>query len=215
MTWTKQAWQVALPVYEATLQMPFLVELREGTLPLEKFQFYMAQDASYLEHFGRTLSVLAAKLTDIEQALAFMCFAQEAIVVEKALHASYFADFGIADKGAIEPACHHYIHFLRSTAALEAVEVGVAAVLPCFWMYEQVGNYVYAHQNKANNPYQKWIDTYAGEEFAASVRKALEIADHLAQHTTETVRQQMTDAFATAARMEYDFWDAAYTLRRW
>ena len=215
MKWSEQTWKVIEELYESILKMPFIRELSEGSLPQEKFRFYMAQDSLYLEHFGRTLSLIAAKITDLQDVLAFMRFAENAIVVENALHESYFKDFGVSDKGILQPACHHYIHFLRSTAALESVEIAVAAVLPCFWIYREVGDYIYRTQNTVDNPYEKWIDTYAGEEFSAAVDQAIAICDKIAENSTGAIRQKMTEAFIMASRMEFHFWEAAYELKMW
>jgi len=215
MKWSEQAWRQIKGPYEAILEMPFIRELTNSQLPLEKFRFYMAQDSLYLEHFGRSLALIGARAHEIGDALAFMRFAENAIVVENALHASYFADFGLTDKGEIQPACHHYVHFLRSTAALEPVEIAMAAVLPCFWIYQRVGDYILTQPQTENNPYQRWIDTYGGEEFAASVHLAIQLCDAVAEQTTQKIRKQMTEAFITATRMEYAFWEAAYELRKW
>lgn len=215
MKWSEQTWKTIEPIYESILKMPFIEELTNGSLPKEKFQFYMTQDSLYLEHFGRTLALIGAKVYDIKDALSYIRFAENAIVVENALHESYFKDFEVSDKGNIEPACHHYIHFLRSTAALEPVEVAMAATLPCFWIYKKAGDYIYKNQQPENNPYQRWIETYGGDEFATAVQNALAICDKAAENTTPETRRRMTEAFITASRMEYNFWDAAYNQRIW
>lgn len=195
--------------------MPFITELMDGTLDKKRFQFYITQDAGYLEHFGRALSLIGARATHITDALAFMRFAENALVVESILHESYCKDYGILRKAALQPACHHYVHFLKSTAALDAVEVGMAAVLPCFWIYKAVGDHILHNQNAQDNPYQEWIDTYAGEEFGIAVKQAISICDNVASNTTEQIRTAMTEAFVTASLLEYDFWKGAYELRKW
>lgn len=215
MKWSEATWNTITPIYESIQNMSFIEELTNGTLPKEKFQFYMAQDSLYLAHFGRTLALIGAKIYDIDDALTYIRFAENAIVVENILHESYFKDFEVSDKGIIAPTCHHYIHFLRSTAALEPVEVAMAATLPCFWIYKKVGDYIYSNQQEENNPYQRWIETYGGEEFALSVKNAIAICDKAAANTTTEIRKKMTEAFITASRMEYNFWDAAYTLKVW
>lgn len=215
MNWSEQAWSNIETCYQSILDMPFIQELSDGSLPQEKFRFYMAQDSLYLEHFGRTLSLIAAKITDLQDVLAFMRFAENAIVVENALHESYFKDFRVSDKGILQPACHHYIHFLRSTAALDSVEVAAAAVLPCFWIYREVGNYIYQTQNTVDNPYEKWIATYAGEEFSQAVDQAIAICNTIAENSTEATRERMTEAFIMASQLEFHFWEAAYELKMW
>lgn len=215
MKWSEQTWEKIDTTYKGILNMPFVQELANGTLPKNKFQLYMAQDSLYLEHFGRALALIGAKSHDIGDALAYIRFAEGAIVVENALHESYFQDFGVTDKGTIQPACHHYTHFLKSTAALDPVEVALAATLPCFWIYKKVGDHIYKEQQIANNPYQRWIDTYGGEEFSNSVQRAIMICDLAAERSTPGIRTRMTEAFILASHLEYHFWDAAYTERTW
>lgn len=215
MKWSEQTWKTVDTIYESILKMPFIEELTNGSLPKEKFQFYMTQDSLYLEHFGRTLALIGAKVYDIKDALSYIRFAENAIVVENALHESYFKDFDVSDKGNIEPTFHHYIRFLKSTAALEPVEVAMAATLPCFWIYKKAGDYIYENQQFENNPYQRWIETYGGDEFATAVQNEIVICDNAAENTTPEIGKRMTEAFITASRMEYNFWDAAYTLNVW
>lgn len=195
--------------------MPFIVALSDGSLPVEQFRFYMAQDSLYLEHFGRSLAIVGARATEIGDVLTYTRFAEQAIVVENALHESFFQDFGLTDKGIMQPACHHYVHFLRSMATIEPVEVGMAATLPCFWIYKEIGDYIYRRQNNQNNPYQRWIATYGGQEFAKGVRNAIEICNKAAAGTTEQIRNRMTEAFVASAHLEYEFWQAAYEIRMW
>jgi thiaminase/transcriptional activator TenA len=215
MKWSTNAWEHIQPIYQKIISMPFIQELTDGTLPLDKFQFYMAQDSHYLEHFGRSLSMIAARMPEIKDALAFIRFAEGAIVVENALHESYFKDFNIAVKGIMQPTCHHYAHFLKSTASTENIEVAVAAVLPCFWIYQEVGDYIYGQQKQTNNPYQKWIDTYAGEAYGQLVQQAIAICDAIAARCTESQQLSMREAFITASELEFQFWDSAYHLRKW
>ena len=215
MKWTDKAWETISPIYQNIIEMPFIKELQNGTLPLEKFQFYMGQDSFYLENFARSLALIGARAERIDHALDYIRFAEGAIVVEKALHDSYFQEFGLENRGKIEPTTHHYINFLKSTAALDQVEIAMAAVLPCFWIYQEVGDYIYKNQLAEKNPYQKWIDTYAGEEFGELVTKAKKICDVVAENCTATQQKRMTQAFIAGSRLEFMFWNSAYQLKKW
>lgn len=215
MKWSEQTWKKIDPIYQSIINMPFVMELADGTLPLDKFRFYMAQDSLYLEHFGRSLALIGARAHDVKDTLTYLTFAKNAIIVENELHVSYFKDFDVTDKGILQPSCHHYTHFLKSTAALEAVEVAMAATLPCFWIYKKVGDHIYRSKNTSNNPYRKWIETYGGEEFGIAVNKAIDCCDAVAAATTDNIRDKMTEAFTSATILELDFWDSAYCLRNW
>lgn len=216
MNWTNKAWDRVAPLYDKILSMPFNQELAEGTLPIEKFTFYIAQDAHYLMEFGRALAIIGGKMVKPEYMLAFSNFASGAVVVERALHSHYFNVFGVKESVHPSPACMLYTQFLLSKASLANVEESVAAVLPCFWVYKKVGDHIYSLQQPgSNNPYREWINTYSGEEFGESVRQALEICDALASTASVAQQNVMLDAFEMATRLEWMFWDSAYRLEGW
>jgi thiaminase/transcriptional activator TenA len=102
-----------------------------------------------------------------------------------------------------------YTNYLRATCSGQPYPVGMAAVLPCFWIYREVGNYIYRHHTP-NNPYQAWIDTYAGEAFATVVEDAIRITEAVAGQSSPAVQRQMQQAFVYSSRLEWLFWDNAY-----
>jgi len=93
------------------------------------------------------------------------------------------------------------------------VETSLAAVLPCFRIYNEVGDYIVKNQVKDINPYQSWIDKYGGDEFKESVIKAIAICDEFAEKSF--FKEEMTDAFLYSSRMEWMFWDSAYRMETW
>jgi thiaminase/transcriptional activator TenA len=214
MKFTEQLWNTALPVYEKIRTHPFNQELKTGTLPVETFKFYIYQDSLYLADFAKALAVAGTRSSTSAELLAFLQFAQNAILVERALHESYFSEYNIAFTSGKAPGCFAYTNYLLATSTFESYEVAVAALLPCFWIYKQVGDYIYANQTSPN-PYQNWIDAYAGEEFAVAVNNALSICDRLAEQASESVRNRMTEAYLTSSRLEYIFWDSAYRRESW
>jgi len=215
MKWSNSAWHEALPIYNSITAMPFIKELTAGTLDIEKFKYYMQQDAHYLEYFARTLAVIAAKVPDVNAMLDFIRFAEGAVVVERALHDGYFKQYEVGERAPISPTCHHYVHFMQSMAYGADVAIAMAAVLPCFWIYKRVGDHILEHQTDEDNPYADWIATYAGEEFGDIVNKAIALCDTAAATATTAQQEAMTAAFVTASKLEYAFWDSAYRLEKW
>ncbi len=216
MNWSKKAWEQIEPIYQKILDLPFNQELTNGSLDQEKFKFYMAQDAYYLGEFGKALSTISGRLKDLDQVLSFSQFASGAIVVERALHEGYFKTLGIPEEVKPSPTCLLYTNYLMTQAAYANVEVAVAAVLPCFWIYKEVGDHIYAQQkNVKDNPYKNWIDTYSGEEFATSVKQAIQITDQLASKASEQLQEEMLDAFEMATKLEWMFWESAYRQEKW
>jgi thiaminase/transcriptional activator TenA len=214
MKFSDQLYQEALPVYSKIENHPFNQELKSGTLPVEKFKFYIYQDSLYLADFARALATAGTRSGSSTELLDFLEFAQNAILVERALHIGYFNEYQIEYNTGKSPGCFAYTNYLLTVSAFESYEVAVAALLPCFWIYKKVCDFIFANQEKPNK-YQNWIDAYAGEAFAVSVRKALDICDQVAENTSDKTRQKMAEAHLMASRLEYVFWDSAYRLEAW
>jgi thiaminase (transcriptional activator TenA) len=212
------AWQHTTTLQAAMLDLPFNRELAAGTLARERFQFYLVQDSRYLVGFGRALAVAAARATDPDDIAFFAGAAREAIVVERALHNGFFQRFGMSaqDLAAIEtsPTCLAYTSFLLATAQTGSDAELVAALLPCFWVYQHVGTDI-KRVAAGDNPFQAWIDTYADEEFAAAVRSCQQAVNRAAEAATGQTRDRMLAAFTRATEYEWLFWDSAYRQESW
>ncbi|GAB4050065.1 TenA family protein [Spirosoma litoris] len=214
MRFTEQLWQDISPIYSSILTHGFVDELMTGHLPTATFQYYIQQDALYLADFSRALNQLAARATTPDDMLQFTQFAQNAILVERALHETYFSLYAIQPETTKMPACFAYTNYLLATTSLQSLAIGAAAVLPCFWIYRQVGKHIYERAIQ-ENPYRAWIDTYAGDAFDQSVSKMLDLTDRFAALASPTERIQMQEAFRVSSRLEWYFWNDAYTQNRW
>jgi thiaminase/transcriptional activator TenA len=217
-SFSQKAWDHNAAVYEIIRAMPFNADLAAGTLSEARFKHYITQDAHYLIGFGRALTLAAAKAPNPDRVVQFAKSAEGAIVVERALHGSFFTQYAITPAvfvaTPLSPACHHYVSYLMATAYAEPYEVLLGALLPCFWIYAEVGRDIHARA-KAGNPYQAWIDTYAGEDFHAAVRAVIGATDEVAATASPSLRERMHAAFARATQLEWMFWDSAYRLEQW
>jgi len=214
MKFTDKLWQEIEPIYGAILNLPFIEELISGKLSLEIFQFYLQQDALYLQDFSKALAITGARARRPDSQLQFFEFATGAIVTERALHESYFEEYEIAESTRHSPSCFSYANFLIATAYQQPYEVSVAALLPCFWIYRDVGHYIFQRAEK-ENPYERWIATYSGDEFGEAVERAIEMTDHAAAEVNEKTREAMTGHFVKSSRLEWMFWHSAYQKEQW
>jgi thiaminase (transcriptional activator TenA) len=217
LSFTESLWQDISPIYGAILAHPFIHELATGDLARERFVFYMQQDSLYLQDFSRALAIAGARLPNAQDMESYLGFASGALTVERALHEIYFREFGVDAVATKSPACFAYTHYLLSTAALGTSAEALAALLPCFWIYREVGNHVVtqATDNLAKNPYARWIETYAGPDFSSSVDRAIAVTESVAQAESEAERARMRSAFELSSRLEWRFWDSAYRLETW
>ncbi|MGI9508277.1 MAG: thiaminase II [Geminicoccaceae bacterium] len=218
MSFSKDAWARIAPIYQEILAMPFNQELAAGSLSRDRFIHYMLQDAHYLLHFGKALAVTGARAPEPDAMIQFTHSAEACVVVERSLHEGFFKDFDIGAGQAAatkpSPTCSHYISYLLATAHNAPYEVSVAALLPCFWIYGEVGKHLLGIA-APDNPYQAWIDTYADPEFEEGIKKVIAIADDCAAAATPAIKGQMFEAFERASLLEWMFWDSAFRLESW
>ena len=213
-----QAWESTASLREAIHGLPFNTELTAGSLSLDRFQTYIVQDAIYLGQFSRALAVAAAKAPDTSTMQSFAQSALGAIAVEQALHARFLRDFGMDPASVADaepsPDCLAYTSYLIAAAYHDPWEVLVAALLPCFSLYWDVGCAI-ARSAAPQNPYKAWIDTYSDEHFGDAVRAVIAIADRAADTASAKTRTRMLAVFARACQYEWLFWDGAYQRRGW
>jgi thiaminase/transcriptional activator TenA len=215
---SEAAWQRSAALRKAIDELPFNTELAAGRLKRERFQGYIVQDALYLAQYARILAIAGVKGPDAETLRAYCSCALEAVAVEQALHERYLTEFGVdpARLADAEPSpdCLGYTSFLLATAYHEPWEVLVASLLPCFWIYWDVGSRIARHV-APDNPYRAWIDTYADPAFGEAVRTVIGITDRAADATTAAIRTRMMTAFIRSTQYEFLFWDGAYQQRGW
>jgi len=213
-----QAWQRTARLREAIHRLPFNTELAAGSLEPDRFRVYIVQDALYLGRFARVLAIAAAKAPDSDAMQSFAQSALSAVAVEQALHGRYLGEFGIDPAGIgdaeTSPDCLAYTSYLLAAAYHDPWEVLVAALLPCFRIYWDVGCTI-AQKAAPDNPYRAWIDTYADERFGKAVETAVALGDRAATAVTAATRAAMLAAFVRACQYEWLFWDGAYQGRSW
>ena len=210
--WSDKVWLDIEPIFESILCHPFVCELASGTLQTEKFAFYIEQDALYIENYSRVLAHIASRLANKGHVEKFINFASDGIQVEKSMHQCFIGK-DVDENTRMSPTCLLYTSLL-SAQSMAPVQVEAAAVLPCFWVYQRVGAHICKIASD-NNPYQRWIDTYADPVFEKSTRQAIDICDSLADKADNSTVEAMTEIFKLCTKMEWMFWDSAYNFEKW
>ena len=209
-SWTREAWTKALPDYNEILSHPFITELASGKLEAGRFDRYLAQDEIYIGNYGRQMFELA-ELIDNPQAHEMFCaFAKEGLEGEKTMHAMLIERFGIDTKVLPSPVTADYNAHTQAAIATGSKEIGLAAMLPCMWVYNEVGLHILKIASVEGNPYREWIQEYGNEAFTEGVKAVLKLADEYAAAAGPETREAMTRAFVEATRFEYWFWDYGY-----
>jgi thiaminase (transcriptional activator TenA) len=215
---TEELWQEIDGTYAEILGHPFIRGLEDGSLNRASFEFYVVQDAHYLRDYARALSVAAARAPSEPDIAMFNEHAAGAIAVERSLHETFFAEFGLseADVAAtpMAPTNLAYTSYLLATAYGGSFAELLGAVLPCYWIYWEVGKELLA-RGSPDPLYSRWIETYGGEEFAEVVRAVLDLTDRIGPQLGEAERARVAHHFATTSRYEWMFWEMGLRRERW
>ena len=202
------------PIFQAIISHEFVKGLMDATLPKDTFGFYVNQDSLYLAEYKKALVTVGTKCHKADETQFFYESATGIITVEDALHKLFLEKQYLNPTPS--PTCELYNSYLARIVHNESVEVGAAAVLPCFTIYKEVGDYILAHQqNQGNNPYQQWIDTYASDEFAEAVKQAISIVERYALSASDERLAKMQEVFIKTSQLEWMFWDSAFKQEQW
>ena len=207
----------ALPLLEAMLAHPFITSVGNGTLGVDRFKYYVAQDYLFLMEYSRVLALATARAPDLKTMAWFSQLLHDTMTTEMDLHRSYCAEFGItaAELEATEydPTTAEYTGFLLNVASQGSFGELVASLLPCQWGYLEIGDYLARQGEPKSAPqYCKWIRMYTAPEYVAMANTLKDLANKLGETTNLEDLTRMGEAYMTNFEFEYRFWDMAYHM---
>jgi thiaminase/transcriptional activator TenA len=217
-TWSERLWDEIEPTFAAILAHPFATGLADGTLDTDVFAHYVAQDVHYLRDYARALAIVGAKAPTLTDTAMFARHAADVLEVELSLHGTLLPALGLdgATVGGarVMPTTRAYTSYLLATTYGGSFAEGLAAILPCYWIYARVGTAL-LESGSPDPRFQSWIDSYGGEDFAATVAQVLELTDRIGRALSPAEEVVARAHFVTTARYEWMFFDAAYRLEDW
>jgi len=220
MSFSNHLRKLTVSIWEAQLRHPFVVALGDGTLPEQKFKYYILQDARFLGDLSRVFAAGILRAPDSDSALRFAKLAEETITVERSLHENYGQRWNLTPKQMsstnMAPTNYAYTrHMLTIAASGTAVEVTVVA-LPCAWIYCVVGQHLLrkGHPPKSH-PYRDWLMLYASPEFAEVQMWMRKKVDQWAKTAGKDELRRMEESFIISSRYEWMFWEMAWNEEQW
>ncbi|MGW9114429.1 bifunctional hydroxymethylpyrimidine kinase/phosphomethylpyrimidine kinase [Microbacterium sp. NPDC055683] len=176
----------------------FVAALGDGTLDEADFAHYLAQDSLYLRGYARVLSRAADLAPTLEEQAFWAGSAHTCLETELSLHRARVGDEP-AEESAETAA---YLSHLRAASGDHATLV--AALLPCFWLYQDVAERL-AARRRPGHPYADWLEMYASDAFALSTREAIRWTQRAAHGADDAALARMRAAFLASARHELAF----------
>lgn len=204
----------AAPAWERYVAHPFVRGLGDGSLPEAAFRRYLVQDYLFLIQFARAYGLAAYKaqtLADIRQAARGLNAIAD---IEMGLHVEFCRGWGLSESDmAAAPEAPETMAYTRYV-----LECGLAgdlldlhvALAPCIVGYAEIGKRLRA-ASPPDNPYQPWIDMYAGEEYQAAAAAEADGLDGLLERRGGDGRwPDLARIFTQATELEAAFWDMGW-----
>src|SRR5260370_21610744 len=133
-------------LWQCQLEHPFVVALGNGSLPRANFEFYIRQDALFLDELTKTFAYAITKTADHEEMEQFGKFLLNTLLVEADLHQRYGKRFGFTpgeiSATRIAPTNYAYTRNFLSIASPGTLPKLFTAILPGAWIYAEVGRHL-------------------------------------------------------------------------
>ncbi|XP_042474269.1 bifunctional TH2 protein, mitochondrial-like isoform X2 [Zingiber officinale] len=208
---------------------PFVVLLAAGTLDMDTFRRYIAQDAYFLRAFAQAYE-MAAECADDDDAKDALNELRKDALDELKMHDSVMQDWGVDPTKEIipNPATLKYTEFLLATAAgkirgekghanivtpFEKTKIAaytVGSMTPCMRLYAFLGKELQSYLKAQGNchPYKRWIDTYSSTSFEESAMQIEDLLDKLSVSLTGGELEIMKKLYCQAMKLEVEFFNA-------
>lgn len=206
------AWKKIEPIYDQIISHPFIQKMIDGTLDPKIFSYYMEQDSIYLKDYIKCNNLIIKKIYP-EYKKDFINHTIDTLDYIKYVENYFISNDQISKTGFYTTATIGYGGHLLKSCSLDPVEVEVAVILPCEYIYKELGLYIY-NNSVDNNPYEDWINSYIDPEYIASVDNLISIYDELASNTTYIIKEEMLEIFSQSSTWELHFFNNSYYLEK-
>ncbi len=207
-------------ILKKNFEHPFVTALANGSLDMDKFRYYMIQDMLYIVDYARALTWVAPQMANISDIMRMLNAARETFEIESLLKEQYFGQFEISVEDARgtnqAPSCKAYIdHLFRYTRNGTLAE-GLAAILPCSWIYVEIGLHYNSGDNiPDSNPYKMWLQTYSDPAFVDMVDWWFSILNSITVHSDAKELNHLKNIFIESCRYEWLFWEMSWNMETW
>lgn len=220
MNFCEELREEASGIWRAWFEHPFVRGIGDGTLKRERFEYWIRQDYVYLMDYARVFAYAAAKAGDLDVMSKFAQLLDGVLNTEMELHRRYAEKFGIS-RSELEgvkksPTCQAYTDFLVRTASEGTLSEIIAALLPCFWGFLEIGEKLSEKGDTSqDNPYRDWIEMYSSSEFRDLADWSRELMNKITRESGEVERDRLKEVFLTSSKLELMFCDMAYSMGEW
>lgn len=206
----------AQSLFDLFIHHPFQTQLRAGTLLPAVFGHYLTQDALYLKENAKAFTIVSERFSHsplfspnhkqpnrlelYKNATRFFNqMAVDSYAMEREMQSLFFRTYSLKPATEQSEACEGYTRFLIQHANDSPLPVAVAALLPCFWIYQETSS----QKTVLQNPYHLWLSTYSGDIYLEYTHRCILILEQLmALELSSPVIREVENVFLLAAEWE-------------
>lgn len=209
----------AMPIWEEIMKEPFLTEMADGSLPVEKFKNYTIQDTLYIKGFSKTYAYGFINSDDIRIMRRFYQCMHVILADESMLHIRYLQEYyGLKEEKVYEmpmaPENKAYTEYMVDVAKNGTAQETLAAVMPCILSYLYIARRVKtAAKEKGSfegSHFKLWIEEYASQRYADACDEISAFMDDISEGLSEELQERVMEIFCNSSRHELNFWKMAY-----
>lgn len=195
---------------------PFNIGLHRGTLPRSTFRNFLEQDRLYLKDYSNALKRIAIRLNNKQHQKLFHQLSEDTFKTHITLYPKYLPKsyppsfFHCAQLPTTKIlAVSNYTDYLLNVAKSAPIEIAVASLVPCFYLYSEVGLKLRSTV-RPNNPYKNWLESYSDASNLLSTQLAMNTLQELAFESSSIEQKNMISAFVKSTEFELAIWDSIY-----
>ncbi|MGH2342022.1 TenA family protein [Segnochrobactraceae bacterium EtOH-i3] len=192
---------------------PFTTGLGDGSLPVESFRHYLAQDYLFLAQVARAYALMILKAEDVADMRAAASDVDALLNRELDLHIRLSASWGV-DEAALAATEESRATLAYTRFVLDVGHSGdlldlQTVLAPCVIGYVEIAERLAALPGATApaNPYAAWITDFSAPAYVAVAEKTrARLAATAARRLTPARRPRLQALFNQAVRLETDFW---------
>ena len=215
MKLTQALYENAKEIWDSYLKHPFVSELGNGTLAVDKFRFYLLQDYLYLLDYAKVFALGVAKSKNEESMRRFAYMVHNILNEEMSIHKHYMERLGITKEEVASAekslANTSYTSYMLEVAYSQGELAILTAILSCAWSYDMIGKHHAGIPGAATHPlFGEWVQGYSSEGYAKSTQEMIQWIDELGENISNAEKEELINIFIRCSRYEYAFWEMAY-----
>ncbi len=202
---------------------PFLTGLEDGSLPFQKFAYYIVQDCYFLYGWNRALFVAAARAPDWKSQQVYSRLIsdsnEEVEACRKLALAVGATETQINDVGLMSPICASYTDWYLRVAYQGTMEELTSAMLVCLWTYapskcgglnlgERFSKALLKNYHVKNDVVNSEI--YGSATYLETIQQFKRLASRNSDKANGEELERRRTNFRTGSDFEYKFWEMAY-----